>query len=98
MISYKTQKHENIYDILCDIDFIAQLGDVEKALKMTIRPENAYFKLHKHDFLSYLPREELHQLLIGTYGAYLILASLHHKVPQKPEFILSSDARGIQNI
>jgi hypothetical protein len=73
------------------------VGDVEKELKMKIRPENAYFKLHDHAFLSYMPREELHQFLIGTYGEYVIPASMHHieKELRKPEFILSRDARGI---
>ena len=47
------------------------MGDVGKELKMKIRPENAYFKLHDHAFLSYMPREELHQFkqyfLVVTY-------------------------------
>jgi hypothetical protein len=89
-----TSYHGIIYDIrcdlLCNILFGLQVAAVEKQLKMKIRPQNAYFKLTDHDFLSHLPREELHQFLIGTYGEYVIPSSMHliKKVLRKPEFIL----------
>ena len=49
MISYM------IYDIFLQVD------EAEKALKMKIRPRNAFLSCYKLDFLSALPREELHQ-------------------------------------
>ena len=57
---------------------------------MKIRPANAYFKLNNHKLHSYLPREKLHQFLIGTYGEYLIPSSVHvvKQMLRKPEFIL----------
>ena len=55
-----------------DASFVSQVAEAEKALKMKIRPANAYFKLNNHRLHSYLPREELHQFLVGTYGEYVI--------------------------
>ena len=79
--------------------FVSQVAAVKKELKMKIRPENAYFKLHNHKFLSHLLREELHRFLIGTYGEYVIPSSMHliKKVLRKPELILrqASAAGGI---
>ena len=66
-----------VCDVICDVIYISQVGDVEKELKMKIRPENAYFKLHDHAFLLYMSREELHQFLIGTYGEYVITVLMH---------------------
>ncbi len=62
---------------------------------MKIRSENAYFKLHDHDFLLHLPREKLHQFLIGKYGEYVIPSSIHliKKVLRKPELILCHASR-----
>lgn len=75
------------------------MAAAEKELRMKIRPENAFFKLHNHNFLSCLPREELHQFLIGTYGEYVIPSSIHviKSELRKPEFILrqASGANGI---
>ena len=92
--------YDIIYDIIykCtyDIQFCSQVAAVEKELKMKIRPENAYFQLHNHDFLSLLPREELHQFLIGTYGEYVIPSSMHliKKELRKPEFVPQDGERG----
>ena len=80
-----------MYDVIYNAgSFDLQVAAIEKELKMKIRPENAYFKLKDHDFLSLLPREELHQFLVGTYGGYVIPSSMHliKKVLRKPEFIL----------
>ena len=73
-----------------DASFVSQVAEAERELKMKIRPANAYFKLNNHKLHSYLPREELHQFLIGTYGEYVIPSSVHvvKKVLRKPEFIL----------
>ena len=45
-----------------------QVDDAEKALKMKIRPRNAFLSCYKLNFLAAMPREELHQFLIGLYG------------------------------
>ncbi len=37
------------------------VDEAEKALKMKIRPINAFLKCYKLELLSALPREELHQ-------------------------------------
>ena len=76
--------------MMSDASFVSQVAAAEKALKMKVRPENAYFKLHNHKLLSYLPRGGLHQFLVGTYGEYVIPSSVHviKKELRKPEFIL----------
>jgi hypothetical protein len=44
------------------------------------------------NFLAAMPREELHQFLIGLYGEYIIPSAFHsiQSVLRKPEFILST--------
>ncbi len=51
---------------------ISQVADAEAALKMKIRPVNAFFKCCNFAYLSALPREELHQFLVGLYGEYIV--------------------------
>ncbi len=51
---------------------ISQVADAEAALKMKIRPVNAFFKCYNFAYLSGLPREELHQFLVGLYGEYIV--------------------------
>jgi hypothetical protein len=74
-----------------------QVDEAEKALKMKIRPRNAFLSCYKFDFLAALPREELHQFLIGLYGEYIIPSAFHSitSVLRKPEFILSTSDRGV---
>ena len=76
---------------------ISQVTEAEKALKMKIRPINAFLKCYKLDFLSALPREELHQFLIGLYGEYIIPSAFHSikSVLRKPEFILRTSDKGV---
>jgi hypothetical protein len=89
MISYM------IIDLISDI--ILQVDDAEKALKKKIRPRNAFLSCYKFDILAALPREELHQFLIGLYGEYIIPSAFYSitSVLRKPEFILSTNARGV---
>ena len=54
-----------------------QVDDAEKALKMKIRPKNAFLSCYKLNFLAAMPREELHQFLIGLYGEYIIPSAFH---------------------
>ena len=49
---------------------ILQVEDAEKALKMKIRPRNAFLSCYNFNFLATMPREELHQFLMGLYGEY----------------------------
>ena len=74
-----------------------QVDDAEKALKMKIRPRNAFLSCYKLNFLAAMPREELHQFLIGLYGEYIIPSAFHSikSVLRKPEFILSTNAKGV---
>ncbi len=77
---------------------IVQVQKAEKALKMKIRPRNAFLSCYKLDFLAAMPREELrHQFLIGLYGEYIIPSAFHSikLVLRKPEFILSTYAKGV---
>ena len=69
----------------------------EKALKMKICPMNAFLKCYNLEFLTALPREELHQFLIGVYGEYIILSAFHSikSVLRKPEFILRTSDKGV---
>jgi hypothetical protein len=57
------------------------MDEAEKALKMKIRPMNAFLKCYNLEFLSALPREELHQFLITllVYGEHIILSAFHSK-------------------
>ena len=76
---------------------IGKVEDAEKALKMKIRPSNAFLACYKFPFLAAMPREELHQFLIGLYGEYIIPSAFHSitSVLRKPEFILSTSDRGV---
>ncbi len=66
------------------------MEEAEKALKMKIRPRNSFLSCYKLEFLSALPREKLHQFLVGLYGEYIIPSAFHSikSVLRKPEFIL----------
>lgn len=67
------------------------MADLEKELKTKICPENAYFKAQGLDFFKAIPREELHQFLIGLYGDYIIPATVYEyeKVLRDPQLITS---------
>ncbi len=87
-----------IYMISCLIlDVISQVDEAEKALKMNIRPMNAFLKCYNLVFLSALPWEELHQFLVGLYGEYIIPSAFHSikSVLRKPEFILRTSDKGV---
>jgi hypothetical protein len=78
-------------------DMMLQVDEAEKALKMKIRPRNAFLSCYKFDFLAAMQREELHQFLLCLYGEYIIPSAFHSitKVLRKPEFILSTNAKGV---
>ena len=46
---------------------ISQVTEAEKALKMKIRPINAFLKCYKLDFLSALPTSVSYQFVWGVY-------------------------------
>ncbi len=75
---------------------MSQVDDAEKELGMKICPRNAFFSCFNFDFFAALPREELHQFLIGLYGEYFIPSAFHSitSVLRKPEFILSTTDKG----
>ncbi len=78
---------------------ISQVAEAEAALKMKIRPVNAFFQCYNFAYLSGLPREELHQFLVGLRGEYIVPSQsafyLITSVLRKPEFILSCSDKGI---
>ena len=76
---------------------MSQVDEAEKELGMKIRPRNAFLSCFNFDFLAALPREELHQFLIGLYGEYIIPSAFHSitSVLRKPEFILSTSDKGV---
>jgi hypothetical protein len=76
---------------------ISQVANAEAALKIKIRPVNAFFQCYNFAYLSGLPREELHQFLVGLYGEYIVPSTFHliTSVLSKPDFILSCSNRGV---
>jgi hypothetical protein len=72
----------------------------EKGFKMKILPRNTFLSCYRFDLLAILLREELHQFLkvIGLYGEYIISLAFHSitLVLHKPEFILCTNAKGVQ--
>jgi hypothetical protein len=76
---------------------ISQVAEAEAALKMKIRPVNAFFQCYNFAYLSGLPREELHHFLVGLYGEYIVPSAFHliTSVLRKPEFILSCSDKGV---
>jgi hypothetical protein len=84
--------------ISCMISLIiSQVAEAEAALKMKIRPVNAFFQCYNFAYLSGLPREELHQFLVGLYGGYIVPSAFHliTSVLRKPKFILSCSDKGV---
>jgi hypothetical protein len=47
---------------------ILQVVEAENALKVKIQPRKAFLSCYKLEFLSSLPREELHPFFVGLYG------------------------------
>ena len=74
-----------------------QVDDAEKVLKMKIHPRKAFLSCYKFAFLAAMPREELHQFLIGLYGEYIIPSAFHSitSVLRKPVFIISTSDKGV---
>ncbi len=64
---------------------------------MKIRPVSAFFQSYNFAYLSGLPREELHQFLVGLYGEYILPSAFHliTSVLRKPELILSCSDKGV---
>jgi hypothetical protein len=57
---------------------------------------NAYHRAQNFNWLQAVPREELHQFLIGVYGDYVIPSTLYEyeKVLRRPDLVISRpDAR-----
>lgn len=52
---------------------------------------NAFYKTLDFDFLQAMPREELHQFLIGVYGDNIIPSTLYEveQVLRQPDLVLS---------
>ena len=52
---------------------------------------NAFYKTVDFDFFQAVPREELHQFLIGVYGDYVIPSTQYEveQVLRRPDLVLS---------
>ena len=68
-----------------------QVADLEAKLKSKIRPYNAYFKANGLELYSSVPREELHQFLLGLLGDYIIPGTVYEyeRVLRHPSLITS---------
>jgi hypothetical protein len=64
---------------------------LEAKLKCKIRPYNAYFKAKGFEAFSEVPREELHQFLLGVMGDYIIPGTVYEyeKVLRHPSLVTS---------
>jgi hypothetical protein len=56
---------------------LCQVKAKEQELKHKLRPANAFLKAKDLNLPAVVPREELHQFLIGVYGEYVIPSCLH---------------------
>ena len=80
---------------------MVQLAYEERALKHKLLVPNAYHKALDFDFLqamAAMPREELHQFLIGVYGDYVIPSTLYEiqQVLCRPDLVTSKP--GAENV
>ncbi len=64
-----------------------------RELKHKLRPEKAFFKAEKLEFILSALKEELHQFLIGMYGDHLLPATMYEikKALWGPETIRGYD-------
>lgn len=76
---------------------MVQVARLEAELKCRLRPENAYFKAKGLELYSAVPREELHQFLIGLYGDYVIPATVYEyeRVLRDPALITSNPGTSV---
>ena len=72
-ISYMIFEYHNL---LCATT-LCQVKAKEQELKHKLRPANAFLKAKDMNLPAVVPREELHQFLIGVYGEYVIPSCLH---------------------
>ena len=72
-ISYMIFEYHNL---LCATT-LCQVKAKEQELKHKLRPANAFLKAKDMNLPAVVPREELHQFLIGLYGEYVIPSCLH---------------------
>ena len=77
---------------------MVQFADEERALKHKLLVPNAYHKALDFDFLQAMPREELHQFLIGVYGDYVIPSTLYEiqQILRRPDLVTSKP--GAENV
>ena len=70
---------------------------LEAKLKCKIRPYNAYFKAKGLEAFSEVPREELHQFLLGVMGDYILPGTVYQyeKVLCHPSLVTSKPGANI---
>ena len=56
---------------------LCQVKDKKREIKHKLRPYNAFFRATDLNLPPSVPREKLHQFLIGLYGKYVLPSSLY---------------------
>jgi len=54
-----------------------QVAKAERTLKHKLRPDNAFFKALHFDIFKCVPKEELHQFLLGLFGDHIVPATMY---------------------
>ena len=80
--------YELYHTILC------QVKAKEQEIKHKLRPNNAFLKAKDMNLPAVLPREELHQFLLGLYGEHILPATLYSytQLLRAPELYTTPDS------
>ena len=54
-----------------------QVAKAERTLKHKLRPDNAFFKALHFDIFKCVPKEELHQFLLGLFGDHIVPSTMY---------------------
>ena len=54
-----------------------QVAKAERTLKHKLRPNNAIFKALHFDIFKCVPKEELHQFLLGLFGDHIVPSTMY---------------------
>jgi len=71
-----------------------QVANAERALKHKLRPDNAFFKALHFDIFKCVPKEELHQFLLGLFGDHIVPATMYEytKALRRPDLVKKNKA------
>ena len=54
-----------------------QVAKAKRTLKHKLRPDNAFFKALHFDIFKCVPKEELHQFLLGLFGDHIVPSTIY---------------------